>query len=204
MAVFKTNILRCFDLDICGSCARTFNFCRDCWIYISGCKESKFSISNKMPQMCCHHHSEPLKGLTSAEEDVIARAHPVITISKLRPNNNFNCGFYKGIRPKLCAFAQKYIAISGILFSESKWLGWIRSTNCIDCMSLRSSLTSSTFDLPRVSKGNWFDLEKFIKPQSKMSSKLDPDSATQLWITQVAFISLCSYNGMLIHHNRML
>ncbi len=51
-----------------------------------------------MPQLCCQHYLSMLEGLTSAEEAVIAQAYPVITILKLRPNNTFNPGSYRGIR----------------------------------------------------------------------------------------------------------
>lgn len=39
-----------------------------------------------------------LKGLRSIEKIIIARAYLVITILKLRSNNNFNPGLYRGIR----------------------------------------------------------------------------------------------------------
>lgn len=102
MTVFETNILCCYDLDICDCCARTLNFCHDYWTHISESKEPKFSISNKMLQLYCQYYSRPLEGLTSAEKVVIAKAHPVITILKLKPNNNFNPGLYRSIcRPSM-------------------------------------------------------------------------------------------------------
>ncbi len=47
--------------------------------------------------MCCQYYPVLLEHLTSAEEAVIARAHLVVTILKLKPNNNFNPGTYRGI-----------------------------------------------------------------------------------------------------------
>ncbi len=98
MAVFETYILHCYDLDVCGCCSGSFNFCHDCWTYISGGKEPKFGISNKMPKLCCQYYPASLEDLTSAEEAVIARAHLVVTILKLRPNNSFNPRTYRGVR----------------------------------------------------------------------------------------------------------
>ncbi len=97
MATFETHIFHCYDLDICGCCSGSFNFCHDCWTYISKSREPKFSISNKISQLCCQYYPVLLEDLTSAEEAVIARAYLVITILKLRPNNSFNPRTYKGV-----------------------------------------------------------------------------------------------------------
>ena len=70
-----------------------------------------------------------------------------------------------------------------ILFSWSRWLGWIWFTNPVNYMSLGSSLTSSTFDLPWASKGDWLDPDWFIRSLSTMSSRLNPNLAAQLQIT---------------------
>ncbi len=50
-----------------------------------------------MPKLCCQYYLAPLEDLTFAEEVVTARAHPVVTILKLRPNNSFNLGTYRGV-----------------------------------------------------------------------------------------------------------
>ncbi len=98
MAAFETNILHCCIFDVCDCCSGSFNFCHDCWTCVSGGREPKFGISSKMPKLCCQYYPAPLEDLTSAEEVVIARAHPVVTILKLRPNNSFNPGTYRGVR----------------------------------------------------------------------------------------------------------
>lgn len=71
MAVFESNILHRYNLDISGY-SETFNFCYDCWNQINRGSESKFSISNKMSQLCCQHYPGILEGLISAKESVIA------------------------------------------------------------------------------------------------------------------------------------
>ncbi len=98
MAVFETYILHRYNLDVCGYCSGSLNFCHDCWTCISGSRELKFSISNKMPKLYYQYYSALLEDFASAEEAVIVRAHLVVTILKLRPNNSFNLRTYKGIR----------------------------------------------------------------------------------------------------------
>ncbi len=97
MTVFEIYILHCCDLDVYGCCSGSFNFCHDCWTCVSRGKEPKFGISNKMPKLCCQYYSTLLEDLTSTEEAVIARAHSVVTILKLRPNNSFNPQIYRGV-----------------------------------------------------------------------------------------------------------
>ncbi len=83
MSAFETYILHRCNLDIYSCCSRSFNFCHDCWTCVSGGREPKFGISNKMSKLCCQYYPTPLENLTSAEEAVIARAHPVVAILKL-------------------------------------------------------------------------------------------------------------------------
>ena len=97
MTIFETYILYCYNLDVCGCCSESFNFCHNCWTCVSGSKKPKFGISNKMPQLYCHYYPAFLEDLISAEKVVIARAHPVVTILKLKLNNNINLGTYRGV-----------------------------------------------------------------------------------------------------------
>lgn len=91
-----------------------------------------------------------------------------------------------------------------ISFPGSRWSGWIWSTDPVDHISRRSSLTSSTSDLPRASKDNWLYPDWSIRFQSTMSNKLDSDLTAQLEMSQVALIPPCSYSAILIHNIRML
>ena len=97
MAIFETDILHYCNFNICDCYSEFFIFCYNCWTYISGGKKPKFNISNKMAQFCCQYYPTLLEDLTSAEEAVIARIYPVVTILKLKPNNSFNPGTYKGV-----------------------------------------------------------------------------------------------------------
>ncbi len=97
MAAFKTHIVYHYDLDVCGCCSGSFNFCHNCWTCVSRGREPKFNICNKMPKLYCQYYPALLEDLTFAEEAVIARAHPVVTILILRPKNSFNKGIDGGV-----------------------------------------------------------------------------------------------------------
>lgn len=98
LAAFDTNIIYLHNLDRCGHDSEFFDFCQECWRYIRDGELPKYGISNKMSRLYCQHYPPQLHGLTTAEEVVIARAHPVVTILKLRPNEKFNPGSYGGVR----------------------------------------------------------------------------------------------------------
>lgn len=119
MAAFDTDILHCHDLDHCGRLSNSFKFCHDCWNHVSKGEPPKFGVSNKMPQLYCQHYPKPLEDLTSAEEAVIARAHPVVTILKLRPNNSFNPGAYTGVRGHSVLLPQNPGPMLNLLPSET-------------------------------------------------------------------------------------
>lgn len=95
---FETNILYCYNLDICDYYFRTFSFYQNYWTFKSKDKKLKFGISNKMSYLYYQHYLAPLKRHISAKKAVIVRAHPVIiTILKLILNNSFNLGLYGSI-----------------------------------------------------------------------------------------------------------
>ncbi len=50
-----------------------------------------------MPKLYCQYFPPLLEDLISAEEAIIARAHPVVIILKLRPNDSFNPGTYRAV-----------------------------------------------------------------------------------------------------------
>lgn len=97
IGTFGTNILYCHDYNINGCCSRSFNFCYDYLIRVSGGRESTFRISNKMPKFCYQYYLTLLKDLTSAKKVVIARAYPVVIILILKHNNGLNLRTYRGI-----------------------------------------------------------------------------------------------------------
>ena len=90
MTAFEIYILYYYNLDICSYCSGSLSFCHDYWIGVNKDKKPKFCIFNKMLKLYYQYYFVPLQNLTSAKEAVITRAHPIVTILKLRSNNSFN------------------------------------------------------------------------------------------------------------------
>ena len=75
-----------------------------------------------MPQLCCHDYSDPLQGLTSAEEAIIARAHSILSISNLRPNTSFNPRSYSGDRRDFVLLPQNLGPLLNLLPSKTTFV----------------------------------------------------------------------------------
>ena len=75
-----------------------YTFCKKCWKCISKRKLPKYSIFNGMSQLCCQNYPLTLENFSITKKVVIAKAHLIITILKLKPNNRFNPRFYRGIQ----------------------------------------------------------------------------------------------------------
>ena len=119
MAAFETYILHCYNFHVCDCCFGSFNFCHDCWTCVSKDKEPKFSISNKMPQLCCQYYFAILKIFISTKEALITKAHLVIIILKLRPNNSFISGTYRGVRGHSLLLSKNLRPLLTLLPSET-------------------------------------------------------------------------------------
>lgn len=72
-----------------------------------------------MPQKYCQDYPGLLNGLTSAEEVVITRAHLIVTILKLTPNNRFNLGFYRGVQGYSILLPQNSGPLLNLLSSDT-------------------------------------------------------------------------------------
>ena len=95
----SVNRIFCLDqFDYCGCLSQSYIICKKCWKRITEEKLPKYNIFNGMSQLCCQNYPPVLENLSIAEEVVIARAHPVVTILKSRPNNRFHPGSYRGIQ----------------------------------------------------------------------------------------------------------
>ena len=86
---FKALLLTEQCLDGCGKCGKELNeelwFCTTCQLALAATQASKFRWYNQVNMTTCVQFLEQLKGLTLVEEALIARAHLVISILKLRP-----------------------------------------------------------------------------------------------------------------------
>ena len=59
-----------------------------------------------MSQLCCQDYPLELENLNIAEEVVIGKAHPVVTILKLYLNNRFNPGSDRVIQDYIVILSQ--------------------------------------------------------------------------------------------------
>lgn len=119
IATFNTDILHCHQLDCYGCLNGSFKFYSTYWTSVSQGKLPKFGISNKMLQIYCQDYLGLLNGFTSAEKAVIAKTHSVITILKLRPNNKFNSGLYRGVQGHSILLPQNPGRLLNLLLSNT-------------------------------------------------------------------------------------
>lgn len=96
--VSATTIFYLNQFDSCRYQPQLYIFCKKCWKNISEKKSPKYRIFHKLPQLCSQNYFLALENLSIAQKIIIARAHLIITILKLRPNNKFNPGSYRKIR----------------------------------------------------------------------------------------------------------
>ncbi len=86
------------DLDSCGIVDRKFRFCKQCITSLRNGRCPKYGSTNKLSRAGCQLYPPAFDGLSMAEEAAIARAHPVTSILKLRPNRGFNPTAYHAIK----------------------------------------------------------------------------------------------------------
>lgn len=125
----KTDSLfqRCIDrqifseatLDNCGQRDNNFSFCQKCFNSISSFKPAKFEAFNFINTTFCQLYPSALDDLTLVEEAVIARAHPVISILKLRPAGVGPAVTYQRVRGHVVVLPQNPGLLLSILPSRS-------------------------------------------------------------------------------------
>lgn len=84
-AAIQSGIVVESHLDRCGTTPEGVVFCYLCFSAILADKPPKLGHVNLVKITCCHEFPAVLDDLTLVEEAVIARAHPAISILKLRP-----------------------------------------------------------------------------------------------------------------------
>lgn len=77
---------------MCNCYTETLNICYDYFTHVRKDKKLKFGIYNMILQLCCQYYFKPLKDFTFTEKVIIVGDYSVITILKLRLDNNFNYG----------------------------------------------------------------------------------------------------------------
>ena len=85
-------------LDCCACHEDAYFFCVTCFNCISKLKPPKFGAANSVNTTFCQSFPEELKDLTLAEEAFIAKAHPVVSILKLKPSKTSASVSYQRIR----------------------------------------------------------------------------------------------------------
>ena len=93
IATASTNDIFCLDqFDSCRYLSQSYIFSKKCWKRITERKSLKYSIFNRISQLCYQNYLSAIENSSIVKEAVIARTHPVVTIWKLKPNNRFNPG----------------------------------------------------------------------------------------------------------------
>jgi hypothetical protein len=85
-------------LDNCGRHENTWNFCVWCHSALSRGNVPKLSANNLINVTMCQHYPAALEDLTTIEECLIAKSHPVGTILKLRPGGHSSSITYNALR----------------------------------------------------------------------------------------------------------
>ncbi len=82
----SSNVFSEEGLDTCGQNGDHFYFCQSCVNDIQKSKPPQFGCINSINTYTCYSYLESLKDLILVKKAVIARAHPIISIIKLRPS----------------------------------------------------------------------------------------------------------------------
>ena len=85
------------DLDSCNIVDKVFRFSYQCLLSLQHQKLPKYGSCNNLPWVNCQLYPVVFFCLSMAEEVVIACAHPIISILKLRPNGSLNLAAYHAI-----------------------------------------------------------------------------------------------------------
>ena len=94
----QKNVFCTADLDCCAYVDGVYSFCSTCFNSVLKLKLPKFGAANVVNTTFCQSYPKELRDLTLVEEAFIARAHPVISILKLRPSKSGAAISYQHIR----------------------------------------------------------------------------------------------------------
>lgn len=115
----EANILVEADLDRCGMEAGSFLLCDSCISMVHKSRFPKLGSINEVNTTPCHRYPAVLDDLTPVEQAVIALAHPVVSILKLRPIGGSPTTCYRGIRGHAVVLPQNPGPLLDILPSRS-------------------------------------------------------------------------------------
>ena len=93
-------------LDHCGLHDKSWDFCTTCHSAVCRGSIPKFSASNFVNVVTCQDYPSALDDLTTVEECLIAKCHPVGAILKLRPGGHSSPSTYNAIRGHMIVIPQ--------------------------------------------------------------------------------------------------
>ncbi|KAH6692768.1 hypothetical protein BKA61DRAFT_714688 [Leptodontidium sp. MPI-SDFR-AT-0119] len=93
-------------LDRCGHHENSWDFCAVCHGAVSRSNIPKFSALNLVNVTTCQDYPSALEDLTTVEECLIAKCHPIGTILKLRPGGRTSPITYNAIRGHMIVIPQ--------------------------------------------------------------------------------------------------
>jgi uncharacterized protein DUF6570 len=106
------------NLDCCARHGTSWDICRYCLAALSQSTIPKFSASNRINVTVCQDYPSALEGLTTVEECLIARCHPVGAIFKLRPGGRASPVNYYALRGHMIVIPQDPGPLLDILPSD--------------------------------------------------------------------------------------
>ncbi len=93
-------------LDLCGYDGNSWVFCSQCYPSFIRNSVPKFSSANLINVITCDKYPSVLEDLTTVEESLIAKCHPVGIILKLRPGNRSSAVNYNALRGHMIVIPQ--------------------------------------------------------------------------------------------------
>jgi ribosomal protein L32 len=112
---FRLHVIGQDHLDCCARRGTAWDFCRHCFAALSRSTIPKYSALNRVNVTLCQNYPSALEGLTTVEECLIARCHPVGAIFKLRPGGYVASANYYALRGHMIVIPQDPGALLDIL-----------------------------------------------------------------------------------------
>lgn len=107
------------EVDCCATSEDSLHLCQKYIRSLSHAERPKFGCGNGLPKIYYQSYPAALEGLSIAKEAAIARAHPVVSILKLKPSGAFNPAAYNRIKGHAVLLPQNPAPLLNFLPSSS-------------------------------------------------------------------------------------
>ena len=114
-----SKLLTLFHINCCAVSDNNICLCLTCSRSLLLGNQPKFGIFNGFPRADCQLYPPVLADLSIVEEATIARAHPVVSILKLRPSGAFNPTAYSHIKGHMVHLPQNLVPLLTLLSSPT-------------------------------------------------------------------------------------